>query len=379
MLKLEDRMFGSLVVVVTVGFAVVIWPFSGAVLWALVATILFEPLSQALLKRLPGRRNLAAGLTLVAVLLLLIVPAMLLAALLLQEATGLYQQLQSGQLDFARYFASAQSVLPDWVNRLLERVGLTDFQAAQQKLASGIANSLETLTARAVNIGQSAFGFLVALGVMLYLTYFFLRDATRLSALIDKAVPLRVEHRRALSARFIAVVRATIQGSLIVAIIQGAIGGLLFWLLGVQGAVLWGVAMAFFSLLPAIGTGLVWVPVAAYLLLTGAIWQGAVLIFCGVFVIGMVDNVLRPILVGRTTRIPDYIVLISTLGGIEVFGFNGFVIGPVIAALFISVWEIFTAARETLEVGELTGEPVLTPSSADYSRDNAGIAISRPL
>ncbi|MDB5715800.1 MAG: putative permease [Sphingomonadales bacterium] len=343
--KIEDRVFGAMVIVVSLGFAIILWPFFGAVLWALVATILFEPLNRRLLARMPARRNLASAITLVAVVGLVVVPAMILGALLLQEASGLYVRLQSGQIDFPAYFASAQSALPHWVNKLLERVGLTDFQAAQQKIGAGIANSIETLTARAVNIGQSAFGFLIALSVMLYLTFFFMRDATELSALVDRAVPLRAEQRQALAARFIAVVRATIQGSLIVAILQGAIGGVLFWLLGVQGAVLWGVAMAFFSLLPAIGTGLVWVPVAAYLLLTGSIWQGAVLVFCGLFVIGMVDNVLRPILVGRTTRIPDYIVLISTLGGIEVFGFNGFVIGPVIAALFISVWEIFTASR----------------------------------
>lgn len=348
--KIEDRVFGTLVIAVSFGFALIIWPFFGAVLWALVATILFEPFYRYLLARMPKRRNSAASLTLIAVVGLVVVPAMLLGALLLQEATGFYTRLQSGKLDFASYFTTFQSILPHWVQGLLERVGLTDFEAAQIKLGAGIANSVETLTARALNIGQSAFGFIMALGVMLYLTFFFLRDAAQLSALINRAVPLRVETRRALSARFIAVVKATIQGSLIVAVIQGALGGILFWMLGVQGAVLWGVAMAFFSLLPAIGTGLVWVPVAAYLLITGSIWQGAVLIFCGVFIIGMVDNVLRPILVGRTTRIPDYIVLISTLGGIEVFGFNGFVIGPVIAALFISVWEIFAASRAETKI-----------------------------
>ena len=122
------------------------------------------------------------------------------------------------------------------------------------------------------------------------------------------------------------------------AIVQGAIGGVVFWALGIHAALLWGVLMGFLSLLPAVGTGLIWVPVAVYLLVTGAIWQGIVLVLCGLFVIGMVDNVLRPILVGRETRIPDYVVLITTLGGLEAMGFNGLVIGPVIAALFIAVW-----------------------------------------
>src|SRR5687767_9671517 len=103
--------------------------------------------------------------------------------------------------------------------------------------------------------------------------------------------------------------------------------------------------MAFLSLLPAVGAGLVWLPVAIYFLVTGAIWQGVVLIAYGVLVIGLVDNVLRPILVGKDTKMPDYVVLISTLGGMTIFGFNGFVIGPIIAAMFIAVWDVVAASR----------------------------------
>ena len=104
------------------------------------------------------------------------------------------------------------------------------------------------------------------------------------------------------------------------------------------------VAMGIFSLVPAIGTGIVWVPVAIYLLATGAVWQGIILTLCGIFIIGMVDNLLRPILVGKETRMPDYLVLISTLGGLGIFGLNGFLIGPVIAALFLAAWDIFGKA-----------------------------------
>jgi predicted PurR-regulated permease PerM len=175
---------------------------------------------------------------------------------------------------------------------------------------------------------------------MLYLTFFLLRDGSGLAHQIEDAVPLRPDLRRALLDKFTTVIRATVKGSLIVALIQGLIGGIVLWALGVHGAALWGAAMAFMSLLPAIGTGLVWAPIAIYLLASGAIWQGSVLIFCGMFVIGMVDNVLRPILVGRDVKMPDYVVLISTLGGLDIFGINGFVIGPVIAALFMAIWTI---------------------------------------
>jgi predicted PurR-regulated permease PerM len=146
--------------------------------------------------------------------------------------------------------------------------------------------------------------------------------------------------------KFVQVIRATIKGSLIIAMLQGIVGGLTFWLLGIPGALLWGVAMGVFSLFPAIGTGLIWVPVTIYLLVTGAIWQGSVLFLCGFFIISSVDNVVRPILVGRDARMPDYVVLVATLGGFELMGFNGFVIGPVIAALFMAVWDLFGNAQE---------------------------------
>jgi predicted PurR-regulated permease PerM len=126
----------------------------------------------------------------------------------------------------------------------------------------------------------------------------------------------------------------------LVAAIQGALGGLGFWYLGVSGALLWAVLMAFLSLLPAIGAGLVWVPVAVYFLLAGVLWKSLALTAYGLLVIGLVDNLLRPILVGKDTRMPDYIVMITTLGGMAVFGINGFVLGPVIAAMFIAVWHI---------------------------------------
>jgi predicted PurR-regulated permease PerM len=130
-----------------------------------------------------------------------------------------------------------------------------------------------------------------------------------------------------------------------VAAVQGALGGLIFWFLGISAPVLWAVVMALCSLLPAVGAAIVWFPVAVYFLATGAVWQGVVLLAYGVFVMGLVDNLLHPRLVGKDTEMPDYLVLLSTLGGIAAFGLSGFVIGPVVAALFIAVWNIFSASR----------------------------------
>jgi predicted PurR-regulated permease PerM len=126
------------------------------------------------------------------------------------------------------------------------------------------------------------------------------------------------------------------------------LGGLIFWLLNIPAPVLWGVVMAFLSLLPAIGSALIWLPVAIYLLVTGAVWQGLILTAYGALVIGLVDNLLRPFLIGMDTKLPDYIVLIATLGGIAIFGLNGFVIGPVIAAMFVATWDIFSTPKKAI-------------------------------
>ena len=203
-----------------------------------------------------------------------------------------------------------------------------------------MASSFQTLAGQAFTVGQSAFGLFLALGVMLYLTFFLLRDGVTIAARVEQAIPLPARQRALLIMKFVAVVRATIKGSLIVAILQGTVGGLTFWILGLQGALLWGVAMAVFSLFPAVGTGLVWVPVTIYLIATGALWQGVALALCGFFIISSIDNIVRPILVGRDARMPDYIVLIATLGGFEMMGFNGFIVGPVIAAMFLAALDI---------------------------------------
>ena len=343
--KIEDGFFLGFVLLVSIAFALVVEPFFAAILWGVIAAIVFAPINRQILAAMPKHRNGAALVTLFLILAIVIVPAFVLGAALLQEAAYFYGKIQTGEINFARLFAQVVDSLPDWATPYLRRLGLTNFYAAQDMVTKGITSSFRTLATQAFQIGQSAFSFLVALGVMLYLTYFLLRDGEALSERIATAAPLRAGQRTALFEQFVIVIRATIKGSIVVAIVQGLIGGIVFWALGIQGALLWGVLMGAFSLLPAVGTAIVWVPVAIYLFATGAIWQGVVLVVCGALVIGSVDNVLRPILVGRDTRIPDYVVLISTLGGIELFGFSGIIIGPVIAALFIATWNIFTRMR----------------------------------
>lgn len=342
----------TLVVVATLAFVWLIAPFSGAILWAVIAAVLFEPLNTRLLRATPGHRNGAALATLLIIVTVVVVPAMLLVVALVQEATGFYARLQSGEIDPARLFVQTQALLPSWAQHWLAEIGLSNASGVRTKVSEGLTSSFQTVAAQILNIGQGTFGFILALGVMLYLTFFLLRDGHVVLARIERALPLTSMQRSVLETKFVAVIRATIKGSFIVAILQGTTGAIVFWALGIQGALLWGVAMGVFSLFPAIGTALIWAPVTLYLFATGAVWQGFVLGACGLFIISSVDNLLRPILVGHDARMPDYIVLIATLGGFELMGFNGFVAGPVIAALFMAVWEMSAHEKVMASNGE---------------------------
>jgi predicted PurR-regulated permease PerM len=346
---LEDRALLVLVVLVSVAFAWILWPFSGTVLWGTVIAILFTPLQRRLARSMGQRRTLAALTTVTIIVVMVILPLTLVTALLVKEAAGVYERIQSGEVNIGRYFQQVYGLLPGWAAGLLERFGLTTIGDVQARLTAALVKGSQFFAAQAVNIGQNTFEFVVSLFVMVYLLFFLLRDGDAVARRIKGAIPLRDDHQRALLEKFTVVIRATVKGNIVVAILQGALGGLIFWILGIRAPLLWAVVMAILSLLPAVGAGLVWLPVAIYFLATGAVWQGLVLIAYGVLVIGLVDNVLRPILVGQDTKMPDYIVLISTLGGIAIFGVNGFVIGPVIAAMFIATWDIFSASRTEAE------------------------------
>lgn len=346
MQRLDNNIFLAVLVIATLALGWIIAPYFGAILWGIIAAILFGPFYGRLLNHMPRHRNLAALITLSLIVAIAVIPAVILGILVVQEVTGLYDKLRAGHIDFMLMFQHIQDMLPKWAVRSLDRIGLMDLDLLRKQVSSELANSVQMIAGQALSIGRAAFNFIVTVGIALYLAFFLMRDGDKLSRILDGAVPLSEHTRHEVAKKFIAVTRATINGSMVVAIVQGMLGGAVFWALGISAPLLWGVVMAFFSLLPAIGTGLVWVPVAIYLLASGAVVKGLILVVCGLFVIGMVDNVLRPILVGRGTRIPDYIVLISTLGGLEIFGFNGIIVGPVIASLFLTVWEIFAVARQ---------------------------------
>ena len=344
--RLEDKAFLILIVAVSLAFAWILTSFYGAILWGVVIAMMFAPLYRRLLRKMPERPTVASLIMLLAILLIVILPLTLIAAALTQQGAVVVGKMQSGELNFGKLLQQIFDALPTWATGVLDRFGVASLGDMQEKITAGLVKGSQTIATQALDIGQSTFSFMVNLVIMLYLLFFMFRDGDALASRVRDAIPLRPALRDELLEKFTVVIRATVKGSLLVALAQGALGGLIFWILGINAALLWAVLMAFLSLLPAVGAGLVWMPVAVYLLATGSFWQGAILIAYGFLVIGLVDNIMRPMLVGKDTKLPDYVVLISTLGGIEAFGLNGFVIGPVIAAMFIAAWEIFSKQRK---------------------------------
>jgi len=326
-------------------FGWVLLPFYGAILWAVVIDVVFAPTFRRLLPRLGQRRNAAAGVVVFGVLVIGVIPFALIGAALAREAMGIFERISTGEWRPALYLRGVYDRLPAWLSGLLERVGVDDFDRLQARLSTALAQGSQWMAAQAFGIGLTTFGFLASATVTLYLAFFLVRDGEALAGLVEAVLPLKADQKAELLERFAAVARATVKGGLLVAAIQGTLGGLAFWMLGVRGALLWAVLMGFLSLMPVIGASLVWVPVALYFLLMGLAWKTLVLVTYGVVVHGMVDNFLRPILVGKDARMPDYIVMITTLGGMALVGINGFILGPMVAALFLSIWQMEAQAR----------------------------------
>jgi predicted PurR-regulated permease PerM len=341
----EQRVLGLLLLAVSVALVWILLPFYGSVLWGAIIALLLTPLYRWLLPRLRGRRSLAALLTIAAATLTAVLPAVLVSGALAREASQLFERVASGELQPAQWLRGLFDALPAWIGSLLARFGLSDFDTVQRELTYALTAGSQFIATQTLYLGQNAVRLLVSILIALYLAFFLVRDGDAVVRAVHRALPLAPADRHVLLEEFGTVLRATVKGNLVIAVVQGTLGGLAFWALGVSGVMLWAALMALLSLLPVVGASLVWGPVAVGLFVTGSPWQAVGLVVFGVLVIGLVDNVLRPILIGRETGLPDYLVMITTFGGIAVLGINGFVVGPVVAAMFIAVWHIQTATR----------------------------------
>lgn len=344
--KTESGGFFVLLALVTVALIWIVRPFASALLFAALTAVMFQPLYNRILIRRPGHHNTAAAATLLIITFAVIVPFLTLGSVVLEQASQIVVAFRDGRIDPVAWLIQIREALPEFAQTLLARQGWDDVAALQARAQQLLNESAGLIASYAVAIGGGALGLVLAVGVGLYVTYFLLRDGRHIGRAVVAGLPVEREVADRLAERFLSIVRATVKGTLVVGVVQGILGGLTFWIVGIPSAALFGVLMGLFSLVPAIGPAIVWIPAAIWLLASGEVWQGLVVIGSGVGIIGLADNLLRPMLVGRDTGIPDWIILVTTLGGIAVMGFAGIVLGPLVAGLFLASWSLLREQRE---------------------------------
>jgi predicted PurR-regulated permease PerM len=360
--KLQKIVLLILVGGITLLFLWMIRQFLVALLVAAILSAMFQPLYGWLVRRFRGRRRLASATTIGIVLLLVVVPLTAFLGIVAAQAVQLSEEVRP------------------WVERQLSRTpelgGVFDrlpFADAMRPYRDQILSKAGEL---AGHIGTFAVGILTAaargtalffilLFVMLYAMFFFLVDG---KAVLDKILfylPLRPEEEALMMGRFVSVSRATIKGSLVIGLVQGALGGLAFWMAGLEGWAFWLAVMAVLSVIPGLGAAIVWIPAVIYLGIVGRWAAAALFVIWFALLVGSVDNFLRPMLIGKDTKLPDLLILLSTLGGIVLFGAVGVLIGPIVAALFVTVWDLYgTAFRDILPPVEHPVLPGVTPARA---------------
>ncbi len=329
----------ALLVIASLAFIYIIKPFFEPIIWAIILAILFTPLHRFFLKKLNERKSISAFITLIIILLTVVIPTAAISVAVVNEGAQLFSDIRAGEYDISKPISYLQNSVPA-INNVLETFG-TNVEKLKAGFSDTAINASQWIAGNLLNIGQNTIRFTIMFFLMLYLLFFFLRDGHSIIELIIRILPIGDESERHLVSKFGEVSRATVRGTLVVGILQGTLGGILFALLGIESAVFWGVVMIGLSILPAVGSALVWGPAALIFLANGDWGKAVILLVVGSAFIGMIDNILRPILIGRDTKMPDYLILLSTLGGLGLFGLSGFVIGPIIAAFFLAVWSIF--------------------------------------
>ena len=319
---------------ITILFVSIIFNFAAPILWSIVVSIIFYPLYEKFLL-MTNKKSLSSILSLILILLLVIIPSIGILGLITNELIIFINSFDDYSLERYVEMIPNESLINDllgWtglnISQLTEKAD--DFLLAASKV---FYDSVSKISANVIN-------FFISLFLFIYLTFFFLKDGEKILQSCMDAFPMKNEDESYLLNEFQKTTRATIKGTIIVALAQGFLGYMTLLLLGIEGALIWGAVMALLSIIPAVGTILVWLPIALVLFANDQIMEASILIFSGIFIIGMIDNLLRPILIGKETKIPDYLILLTTIGGISIFGITGFIIGPIIASLFISIWSL---------------------------------------
>jgi predicted PurR-regulated permease PerM len=326
----------ALTAAISVAFLATVRSFLMALLLAAVLSGICRPLHRRLIRLLRGREGLAAAVTILFVVVLVVGPLSTFLGIVANQALEVghslgpwFTERVAAERAGTGLLARLPAALQPYQSQILERVG---------GLAAQLGRSVVDLLAVAT---RGTLRFLLLLAVTLYASFFFLRDGGAIRERILSYAPLSPDEKARMVERFVSVSRATLKGILVIGTLQGTLGGIAFAVVGIPGAAFWGTVMALCSMIPGVGTALVWIPTAFYLVAQerGAAALGIVLWF--VLVVGTADNFLRPRLVGKDTKLPDLLILISTLGGLFLYGAPGIVVGPLVAALFVTIWDIY--------------------------------------
>lgn len=339
-----ERYRKSFVLAMTVGYSILflamISGFVEALLLAAVFSGILHPFFRWLRLKMGGRDTLASLTTLLITLVAVIVPLVFLLGLVAEQAILVSNEVSPWvEQQFNESQQQAASI-PKWLPLAEKLEPYRD--EISTKLAEIAGETGVFLAGNLARLSEGTVAFLLNLFIMLYAMFFFLISGPSLIRKIMDYAPLSDTDKEKMLQVGLSVSRATVKGTLIIGIIQGVLGGVGFAVAGIEAAVFWGAIMAVLSVLPGIGAALVWVPAVAYLLLTGETLVGIALLAWSAGVVGTIDNVLRPILVGRDTQMPDLLILLSTLGGLTLFGASGLVLGPILAALFMTVLAIYS-------------------------------------
>ena len=345
--RTSERVQRTSLVAIAIGISIIfiwmIWDFLMALLLAAILSGMFHPLYRRISRKLGRRPSLASFATIAIVLGGVIVPALGFFAIVTQQAVRLSTM--------ARPWVEQNFTRLTEFDYLLEKVpalgGLRPYRDQISEKLGELAGSIGSLAVSvATEAARQTANFLLMLFVVLYAMYFFLKDGRKVLDKMLYYLPLGPQDEVRVVRQFVSVSRATLKGTLVIGLIQGVLGGLAFLVLGLDGAAFWGTVMVVLSVIPGLGHGLVWAPAAVYLAATNQ-WAAAIGLFIwGAAVIGSIDNFLRPWLVGKDTELPDLMILVSTLGGLILFGAVGFVVGPIVAALFVTVWDLYGAEFE---------------------------------
>jgi predicted PurR-regulated permease PerM len=338
----QDTLTKATVILMTLGisalFLAMIQPFLMTLLLAGIFSALARPLYRRLQVRLHCGPQLAAFLTLLLIAVMVLIPAILLITVLIGQALDVSQLITiwvKGVIEDPADFMAALQHLP-FYDEVMEHRGLILQQAGQ---VATLISKLLVDWVSSVTLKTANFIFLTF--VLLYSLFFLLMDGPKFILKLLYYLPLETRDERLLLDKFTSVTRATLKGSLFIGLLQGSLAGIAFAVAGIDNAVFWGTVMALLSIIPNVGAALIWIPAVIILIAQGAVLTGILLgLFCGL-IVGSLDNVLRPILVGKDTRMHELMIFFSTLGGLLMFGLPGLFIGPVIASLLISIWEIY--------------------------------------